>query len=285
MDFTAYLLRCADGSYYAGHTDNLEQRMGQHQTGLFGGYTARRRPVTLVWSERFATRDEAFAAERKLKGWSRAKKEALIAGDWAMVSALARNRQGEVERGANILRQAQDERGWGGNATTTETTQVNPEQNPEEHSEQSKTARAEPVEAPRATPDQSAATLTQTAHAAILKAAAHAAPNEACGLLLGHGTRIHTAEPAANVHPDAAYHFEIDPAALIAAHKAARARGPQVLGYFHSHPNGLARPSATDSASASGDGRVWAIAAGGEISLWRDGPSGFEPLSYSLDDG
>ena len=94
MAFYAYLLHCSDGSYYAGHTDDLEQRMAQHQTGALGGYTATRRPVVVVWSETFQTRDDAFAAERKLKGWSRAKKEALIAGDWGLVSLLARNRQG-----------------------------------------------------------------------------------------------------------------------------------------------------------------------------------------------
>ncbi len=94
MDFHAYLLRCNDGSYYAGHTDNLEFRMAQHASGALGGYTAQRLPVALVWSERFPTRDEAFAAERRIKGWSRAKKEALIAGDWELVSQLARNRQG-----------------------------------------------------------------------------------------------------------------------------------------------------------------------------------------------
>lgn len=110
-------------------------------------------------------------------------------------------------------------------------------------------------------------------------------PFEACGLLLGQAYHIHTALPAANVHPEPAHHFEIDPAALIAAHKAARAGGAQVLGYFHSHPNGLARPSATDAASASGDGRIWAIAAAGVVSLWRDAPSGFEALSYRLKDG
>ncbi|WP_120076435.1 GIY-YIG nuclease family protein [Aurantiacibacter odishensis] len=93
MDFRAYLLRCNDGSYYAGHTDNLEFRLVQHASGALGGYTAQRLPVTLVWSERFPTRDEAFAAERRIKGWSRAKKEALIAGDWELVSRLARNRQ------------------------------------------------------------------------------------------------------------------------------------------------------------------------------------------------
>jgi predicted GIY-YIG superfamily endonuclease len=94
MHFYAYLLRCSDGSYYAGHTDNLDFRIGQHQTGAMGGYTASRRPVTLVWSETFETRDEALAAELQIKGWSRAKKEALIAGDWDLVSFLARNRQG-----------------------------------------------------------------------------------------------------------------------------------------------------------------------------------------------
>ncbi len=93
MDFYAYLLRCSDGSYYAGHTDDLDQRMAYHQAGSLGGYTARRRPVELVWSETFPSRDEALAAERQIKGWSRAKKEALITGDWQRISVLARNRQ------------------------------------------------------------------------------------------------------------------------------------------------------------------------------------------------
>ncbi|MBA4353986.1 MAG: GIY-YIG nuclease family protein [Novosphingobium sp.] len=96
MSFYAYLLRCNDGSYYAGHTDDLDLRFAQHQAGALGGYTAARRPVVLVWTEMFSTRDEAFAAERKVKGWSRAKKEALVAGDWSRVSVLARNRQGAL---------------------------------------------------------------------------------------------------------------------------------------------------------------------------------------------
>jgi putative endonuclease len=99
MAFYAYLLRCSDGSYYAGHTDDLEQRVAQHQSGALGGYTARRRPVVLVWSDSFQTRDDAFAVERKLKGWSRAKKEALIVGDWALISRLARGRTGTTEGG------------------------------------------------------------------------------------------------------------------------------------------------------------------------------------------
>ena len=92
MAFTTYLLRCNDGSYYAGHTDNLEYRLAQHQTGALGGYTAKRLPVTLVWSDNFPTRDEAFAAEHQIKGWGRAKKEALIVGDWDLISRLARKK-------------------------------------------------------------------------------------------------------------------------------------------------------------------------------------------------
>ena len=92
MAFYAYLLRCNDGSYYAGHTDDIERRFAEHATGAIGGYTAKRLPVMLVWSDSFMTRDEAFAAERKIKGWSRAKKEALIAGDWERISELARGR-------------------------------------------------------------------------------------------------------------------------------------------------------------------------------------------------
>jgi putative endonuclease len=93
MAFFAYMLRCSDGSFYTGHTDDLELRLAHHVAGTFGGYTATRRPVELVWSENFPTRIEALAAERRIKGWSRAKKQALIRGDWGEVSRLARNRQ------------------------------------------------------------------------------------------------------------------------------------------------------------------------------------------------
>ena len=91
MAFHTYILRCRDGSYYVGHTDDLERRIAQHRTGALGGYTASRLPVTFLWAQDFQTRDDAFAAERKLKGWGRAKKEAMMAGDWALVSELARN--------------------------------------------------------------------------------------------------------------------------------------------------------------------------------------------------
>lgn len=114
--------------------------------------------------------------------------------------------------------------------------------------------------------------------ATLIEESARAAPEEACGLLLGGPDSIEKAQATRNVHPTPRTHFEIDPAALIAAHKAERAGGAGLAGYWHSHPTGLAAPSATDQASASGDGRVWAIAAGAEVTFWRDCRGGFEPL-------
>jgi len=67
MAFWTYILRCSDGSYYVGHTDDIDYRMAQHERGAAGGYTVKRRPVSLLWSDQFPTRDEAFAAERKLR--------------------------------------------------------------------------------------------------------------------------------------------------------------------------------------------------------------------------
>ena len=83
------MLRCADDSFYVGHTDELEKRLGQHQLGEIVGYTHTRRPVRLVWQQEFETREEALSAERQIKGWNRAKKEALIAGDWVSIRRLA----------------------------------------------------------------------------------------------------------------------------------------------------------------------------------------------------
>ncbi|MBK6800523.1 M67 family metallopeptidase [Novosphingobium sp.] len=127
--------------------------------------------------------------------------------------------------------------------------------------------------------------LTSGAKATLLEEATRAFPRECCGLLLGRDGRIETALPCANVHGQPERHFEIDPAALIAAHRAARGGGPQVLGYYHSHPSGRAEPSATDRAQASGDGRIWAIVAGTTVTLWRDLPHGFEALPLRLAPG
>ena len=92
MSFHTYMLRCADGSYYTGHTEDLERRVAEHKHGKFLGYTHDRRPVELVWSQDFPTRIEALEAERTIKGWSRAKKEALIRSDWAAIERLAKRR-------------------------------------------------------------------------------------------------------------------------------------------------------------------------------------------------
>lgn len=112
--------------------------------------------------------------------------------------------------------------------------------------------------------------------------AAH--PDECCGILLGEGRAINRAVPAKNVHPTPQTHFEIDPQALIDAHRAAREGGLQVAGYYHSHPVGEAEPSATDAAMASGDGRVWALIAGEDLQFWRDETGGFKALSYQVVD-
>ena len=71
MTFWAYMLHCRGGAFYLGHTDDLERRLAQHQSGLVAGYTRERLPVALVWSQEFSSRLEALAAERQIKGWSR----------------------------------------------------------------------------------------------------------------------------------------------------------------------------------------------------------------------
>jgi predicted GIY-YIG superfamily endonuclease len=90
MPFWLYILRCADGSYYTGHTDDMARRLAQHDAGSFEGYTNLRRPVQLVYSQEMASREEALAAEMQIKRWSRRKKEALIRGDVGELRAAAR---------------------------------------------------------------------------------------------------------------------------------------------------------------------------------------------------
>ncbi len=90
---TIYILRCADGTYYAGITRrSVEERVSEHAQGLVDSYTARRLPVELVFSEHYERIDEAIAAERRIKGWSRAKKEAYMRGDFESLSKLARRK-------------------------------------------------------------------------------------------------------------------------------------------------------------------------------------------------
>ena len=90
MAFWCYMLKCADGKYYTGHTDDLDRRINEHIAGGHCDFTSRRLPVTLIWSERFSTRVEALESERHVKKWSRAKKEALAQGDWGRVAHFAK---------------------------------------------------------------------------------------------------------------------------------------------------------------------------------------------------
>ena len=92
MAFWVYVLRCVDGSYYTGHTDDLNRRVGMHQHGEIPDYTTKRRPVELLFSQECVTREEALSAELQIKGWSRAKKEALMRGEWAEVNRLSRGK-------------------------------------------------------------------------------------------------------------------------------------------------------------------------------------------------
>lgn len=90
--YWVYILKCADESYYTGVTSDLETRINQHQSGSFPGFTSKRRPVNLIWSQEFWDINEAILAEKKIKGWSRSKKEALISGNWELVSVLAKKK-------------------------------------------------------------------------------------------------------------------------------------------------------------------------------------------------
>ena len=103
MSAFVYIAQCADGLYYVGTTrDTLERRIDGHNSGVFGGFTSSRLPVKLMFSQSFERITDAVAAERQLKGWSRAKKEALMRGDMQALVQLAKKKSA-------VLRQAQDE--------------------------------------------------------------------------------------------------------------------------------------------------------------------------------
>lgn len=134
INFYVYILKCADNSYYTGHTDDLEKRLAQHQQRYFKScYTANRLPVELIYCQGFPTREEALASERQIKGWSRKKKEAMMRGDWNEVSRLAQN----------TLRQAQGER-----SNSAHSKAIN---SPKHGEPVSSSVRAELVEAQNAT--------------------------------------------------------------------------------------------------------------------------------------
>lgn len=123
----------------------------------------------------------------------------------------------------------------------------------------------------------------------LLKWAHDAGDKECCGLILGRGRDVGKLVLADNVASQPTTHFEIDPATLIAAEKAAREGDLSVLGYFHSHPNGLAQPSATDAAMAVADARFWLIVTATGITAWRAVEEGvlhdrFNPVALTIDD-
>lgn len=84
-----YILVCSDGSYYTGSTNNLEQRIAQHQKGEGANHTKKRLPVDLIYFEEYQRIDDAFYREKQIQGWSRKKKEALINGTPELLPTLA----------------------------------------------------------------------------------------------------------------------------------------------------------------------------------------------------
>lgn len=102
MGTYVYMLRCSDGSFYVGSAtgDDLSPRIDQHNACTYPGYTFSRRPVVLVWSEYFDRITDGIAVERQIKGWSRAKKEALILADWTHIRQFSRRRAGAAKPSA-----------------------------------------------------------------------------------------------------------------------------------------------------------------------------------------
>ncbi len=128
--------------------------------------------------------------------------------------------------------------------------------------------------------------LSRTQRQQLVDWAEQAEPNECCGLLLGHDGVVERIELTANIANDPSCEFEIDPSALITWEKCARDGGYAILGYFHSHPNGVAEPSVEDARLAAADGRIWLIIADSKITSWRpfgplqDGYVSFSPEGF-----
>jgi putative endonuclease len=103
MSYFVYILKCADGTYYTGITNDIERRLSEHQSGAnLNAYTFSRRPVKLVWGEEVTTYGEALSHERQIKKWSQAKKKALIRGDFDAIHQIVaeeRKRREEKKKG------------------------------------------------------------------------------------------------------------------------------------------------------------------------------------------
>lgn len=123
---------------------------------------------------------------------------------------------------------------------------------------------------------------------ARLRHAAAQSPNrEVCGLVFGTAGRVDDIAPCRNVAADPGSAFEIDPAQLIAAHRAARAGGPAIIGCYHSHPRGDATPSPRDADAAAPDGSLWILIAGADIACYRAVTAGscagrFSPVAHLI---
>jgi predicted GIY-YIG superfamily endonuclease len=92
MNFRVYLLRCSNGSYYVGHTDDIARRLEEHNSGKGAEHTRKYRPVRLLYTESFEDEQDAIRRELQIKHWSHAKKAALAAGDVQALKKLAKRR-------------------------------------------------------------------------------------------------------------------------------------------------------------------------------------------------
>jgi len=93
--YFVYILLCSDGSYYTGVTNNIEQRFSQHEEGINPTcYTFKRRPLKIVFCEMFTDINQAIAFEKQVKGWRRAKKEAIINNNWHLLPDLSKTAKG-----------------------------------------------------------------------------------------------------------------------------------------------------------------------------------------------
>lgn len=125
--------------------------------------------------------------------------------------------------------------------------------------------------------------ISRALHDQLLQIAAREPDREVCGLLFGLPDWIEGLTETGNISSNLEDSFEIEPAALIAAHRAARSGGPRVIGHFHSHPNGVLEPSSRDRDAAAGDGTLWLIIAGGKVAAWRSVRSGtLEPTALDV---
>jgi putative endonuclease len=103
--YFVYIVQCTDGFYYTGVTNDLERRVNEHNSGFIQGFTSKRLPVQLAYLQGFQFIDDAIRAEKRIKGWSRKKKEALIKGDFKNLILLSKSKTEEA-----TLRQAQGDR-------------------------------------------------------------------------------------------------------------------------------------------------------------------------------